>query len=1036
MTLHTPDFVRVTIDGTDRTAYVISYGRHSTLCTFSDTFTLEISFEIPVIPDPYDSIVIRELYSGQNEKVIGGYIIDVIQDFDRGSYIINGQDKTLLLDDYFIHTQHYANNETVGYWMNWYASLVGLTIQYDSSVSQFTVDEGTPMGMITASEGIALLERLAAVYIKYDAELDKLRVFRITTSEPVINITNNSTTAFQRELGTDDSRNVVKVYGGYQHNIFTGKTTQVFASARANLGELIVDKTSVVANPHIKRTPVAQIVASRILEILDDVDDIVVVETAGFYPFVEVGDYASIDVGRGNFVYGSDREITDIQTSVTEEGAITIFTVGEKCPRVSILPPLSVVYATAQNAGVLVSWDGGDSFDPYSKGIVSTTNEAASGINGLSIAANKYGQTMAIVDNLLYKRSGKFGSWSQVTTLPDPSNDEGDYQFAVTNLNLVKAEKESSAYGRFHFLANATASGGIVPSGEERWWVYWTKDFGTNWNSMQLYVPGSGHPVGTPSGLPAGLYNGVGITQAQMQAVASISGSVTFNVIAHDLEGGKAGDITVLVEGEPSISAIPPNVSGTIESSYICYAYPSLVSPPRNPTMLTGWWDHVVGGFGAGTFIAETTSTFDSQGLMGNENTIFSIPNNTAYAICVPRPSTSNDRSIWRTTDGGDSWAECGPTSFISKDPTGFSEQTRTDPSLAVLVDYQSLNPDDPTMQNKIRFAIVGVQALDIGPPFQNASDETKNFVYIEAYFHEIDVTTTASGSMSSWAKQITYETTNWGGWVGNGTTRPVPRRPTQFDTTLADRNGGYYSFALFDNAIHDGSVGGEPRDLDENLNWGFYTIKVDFAARDFEVILENEVVHTFGTDALIASYNPSSKGSIRAVSTNGAVDRTVVGLWDNNNSAYTIRVNSSSNEVTTLSRTAPSSYHVWSGVEKQPFYGGGGLCYFYDASDATRATVSMLSNSYGISDITGDYDEWYISARLEPYNGYYLYRMEDIGGGYFGRELDRSHRSDGKDFHFVVSGLPHNSLATRTAFAFRTDVDGNFYNVASGNGL
>ena len=34
------DFVQVTIDGTDRTDYVIEYGRYSSLCELGDSFTL------------------------------------------------------------------------------------------------------------------------------------------------------------------------------------------------------------------------------------------------------------------------------------------------------------------------------------------------------------------------------------------------------------------------------------------------------------------------------------------------------------------------------------------------------------------------------------------------------------------------------------------------------------------------------------------------------------------------------------------------------------------------------------------------------------------------------------------------------------------------------------------------------------------------------------------------------------------------------------------------------------------------------------
>lgn len=652
MALHLPDFVRVTIDGQDRTAYVISYSRHSTLCSFSDVFTLEMSFEIPQIPDPYDEIVIRELYDGENEKVIGGYVIDVIQDYDRGAYVLNGQDRTLLLDDYFIHTQHFANNESVAYWMNWYASLVGLTVQYDSSVSQFIVEEGTPMGMITASEGIALLERLAAVYIKYDAEIDKLRVFRINTSESVINITNDSTTAFKRETGTEKTRNVVKVHGGYRFNIFDGTSTQVFATARTDIPELIVDKTSVIVNPLIRRTTIAQIVATRILGLVDDLDDIVIVDTAGFYPFVDVGEHGSINVGRGDFTYNGDRQLTSIQTTVDTNGAITIFTFGEKCPRVSIIPPLSIVYATATTGGVLISYDGGDSFEPYNAGFVSASeSDVGSGIDGRNIAANKYSQLMSVADNKLYKRAGKYGSWSEITNLGDPSDDEGLYSPSYTDLRLVKVEKEAGYYGKFHVLAKSTAN--------PRWWVYWTDNFGTSWDSMQLYVPGSGVPIGTPSGLPIALINGSGITHEELQTASALSGAVRWSVAARDIEGSLNSNVTVALQ--TSVDDWVP-VRQDWASDYYFYdlgsgllnGHPQVFVCSGAPIGQEIIWDQ--------SYIKGTNDcvALNSQGC----GSLWAPPKQDLVdgirKICylISQNHTDGKYHIWRTINGGETWSD------------------------------------------------------------------------------------------------------------------------------------------------------------------------------------------------------------------------------------------------------------------------------------------------------------------------------------------------------------------------------------------
>lgn len=872
MEFHSPDYVRVTIDGSDRTDYVIGYTRQSSICSFSDTFGLELSFEIPTDPQPYDEIVIRELYDGDNEKVLSGYIIDVTQTGSEGSFVVNGQDKTLLLDDYFIPTQEFANGESAIYWINWYADQVGLDVQYDASfVSVFVVEPGTPMGMITCSEGLAMLERLAAVYIKYDANIDKLRVFRINTSEPVINITNDATTHFQRELSTDKTRNVVIVYGGYQYNIFTGQATQVVSKAVTNLSELVVDKTVVLANPLIRRTTVATLVASRILEIVDDIDDVLNIEVAGFYPEVDVGDYASIDIGREDFTYSADREITTIQTSVDQSGAITIFTVGEKCPRISIMPPLSVVYATALNGGVLVSWDGGESFEPFNRGLPGAVGEIASGLDGHSIAANKYGQLMSIVGSGIYKRTGKYGSWTEVT-LPDPSNDEGEADFGVTDLELQKVEKESGYFGRFHILANATASGGIIPSGQERWWNYWTQSYGTSWDSMQLYTPGSGIVASGSfaSGLPVQLYNGDGITHDQLLQYATVSGLVTWNVTARDIEGAISGNVTILVEGEPG--GYIPEDTVAAETFYFSYVTYATTWSWRGAT----WWmdgsDSYQGtprsNWAYGEEIKSDITQMKNMGVRVGNCSIFSVPNNRemCYSIVekiIPAGSLFVGRTSGYRSNYG--YQDVPTWEYISSADTSISVLDSFGlQAYSTLLDYSSLKPGD----DKVRFCIIGAGLDGNSDGGDNYPSNTN--IEINCYFFEDDITASGissctvtndnrtigissySGSPLSYAGEGTY------GWTAQeGTTAsPTPRgwasqqpmgqgaQPSCVTTNLTSTNYGYWAVMVRDKGHwhadnRDAGWPGtqHPRDWGEWGTIGIYVVKVNLTDMEIDSI-------------------------------------------------------------------------------------------------------------------------------------------------------------------------------------------------------
>ena len=68
------DFLEVTINGSDRTSYVIDYSRFDSLCDLGSEFTITFASEIPAITT-YDSIVVTEKYDGDNNVVLRGFIL-------------------------------------------------------------------------------------------------------------------------------------------------------------------------------------------------------------------------------------------------------------------------------------------------------------------------------------------------------------------------------------------------------------------------------------------------------------------------------------------------------------------------------------------------------------------------------------------------------------------------------------------------------------------------------------------------------------------------------------------------------------------------------------------------------------------------------------------------------------------------------------------------------------------------------------------------------------------------------------------------
>lgn len=188
MELHVPDYVIVEINGTDRTEYVISYERNDSLCELGSSFTIHFAPTYPVAILPYQTVYIEEFYNSVQANVLDGYIIGIERDFKDSDIVVSGQDKTLLLTDYFIPNQILANNENIDYWIEYYCNLVGLDVQFEASAPQIIIEEGTPMGLQNVSDAIMSLERKAAYYIKYDSSINKIRVFRLGSSDPVISL--------------------------------------------------------------------------------------------------------------------------------------------------------------------------------------------------------------------------------------------------------------------------------------------------------------------------------------------------------------------------------------------------------------------------------------------------------------------------------------------------------------------------------------------------------------------------------------------------------------------------------------------------------------------------------------------------------------------------------------------------------------------------------------------------------------------------------------------------------------------------------
>ena len=859
--LHLPDFVEVWINGTERTPYVTSYERTSSLCQRADTFTISFTKDLPR-PDPYAAVEIKELYEGSSAYVIKGYLISINEDFQKSTFDCVGQDKSILLDDFFIYYKLDATGQTVDYWITHIASLVGLSVKFDSYTSA-TIgepDAPTPMGMQTAGDSLNQLERAGAYYIKYDGDIDKLRVFRYKIERPTVSLSSDKTINITRAISTEKTRNVVKVYGGWKYNIFTGKTTPAFGLARTNLPEMIVDKTTVIANPLIKRDSVCRLIASRILAITGHIDDVFVVDTHGFYPNVKVGQYAHINVSASNMSFNGDTQITGITTQIDKGGAVTSFKVGDKCPRVTIVPPPDVVFAAGTGAGALISLDAGDTFEPFFEGLSGTTQ-----MNSWSIAANKYNQLMLLTQAGLYKRTSiELGSaWSKVTTLDSINlvSYESATSVTASGMTKLKVEKSGGIYNNFYILGYQGPP--VIPSGiQNRYWTVSTKDFGVTWSSMPLYLPSYSGVMPPELTTPAGVVTST--------FLAGIGSGVSYNVIGYDIEGDYTNNITVLVAGA-AIDMAPPSgvLTGTIHwGGFAKLGYPYT----SQRTFQAGVLDTTkVGGYNA---VYLTNSTDGAEMLA-----TCSIPANREIAYHL---GYKNNGTMYLMREAAASGYLDPERLPLIASWGGATDTYRTS---TLLVDYKSLKND-----YTVKLAIPSIYVNGNSAPggcfkYPDLRNESGSFVTIIVRFITDDIRYPGSGIISNnvvssvigsqghgypglygFAEHPTTKTDKWRGIRNDSIPGPSRCFPTAVTESSSGGNTGTLAVLINGNGQF---IGGEysatepetlyehRRDIDEKKNIGLYIIKFDF---------DSETITSIACNNWFLEYAPDlSKGCPQA---------------------------------------------------------------------------------------------------------------------------------------------------------------------------
>ena len=390
-------------DGSDISHHVASYNWTKKVCTGIGQLTVEIDNSIASSIGISDVITIYE----NSELAFTGYIQRIVNDYGNGSALIECQDKSKFLVDYFIAQSYLV--DYVSYTRTWIELfLTAAQVSYTFLTDEIgtVLSNNTSLGMMSAYDQIMNLLQQSGWYIEFNASGTAL-VGKLT-SQISSGVSINKSRIISIELLRDDKmlRNRGVVWGNA--NPLNG--VQVFADVyRPTAWDIdSYDKrTFVIANSNIPNAYSAQVLANIGLDEFAKITEEkhITVESLLDVSFA-TRVYVTSDVFNGSGI------VTTYGTSMSESGLITNIILDERCPRLfgSFYDFGDYVYVGTDGAGVKRKQLEGSTWFDFSSGI--------SDLHISDLYKKKDLLTCVTVSGEAYRAYGGSASWTQLSIPP------------------------------------------------------------------------------------------------------------------------------------------------------------------------------------------------------------------------------------------------------------------------------------------------------------------------------------------------------------------------------------------------------------------------------------------------------------------------------------------------------------------------------------------------------------------------------------------------------------------------------------------
>lgn len=312
--------------------HVISLKRYASLCNPPQRgrLVLDTSFPRTTI-NPGEPLVMWE----QGVKVFTGYVTKVTRSRPSYEWVIDFEDTYTRVINYFISDSELVFNTPTSMKYLIQTILDPTGINYRIGGPDYAVAPGVNLSMRSAHDALSEVLAYGNLYAWVDPD-GTLRLRRSPGLRFQQNVQDPIST--QEVISTDQTRNRVVIYGGTMTGLPAGSTVippQVNIEAHKSISGLLVDLSTVVANPLITTFPDAERMGDALLRELGSLSDVITFEIEG-NPVLKMGTSGSFyhQFTNGSTTSGSG-PITAMETTLDENGYRMNVTIGEKCPRLA-----------------------------------------------------------------------------------------------------------------------------------------------------------------------------------------------------------------------------------------------------------------------------------------------------------------------------------------------------------------------------------------------------------------------------------------------------------------------------------------------------------------------------------------------------------------------------------------------------------------------------------------------------------------------------------------------------------------------------